>query len=214
MVRGQRIGYTPGESFCFVRNVFNGVDVEANALNTTFLCSFASHLHENRLDVFAADSEQTWLFGSLISYILGLRNNNSTPRTHARRIRRSDIDGAQFDELQQHASNIINRSHIFEGTKGTSNRGEANCDLGIERRKSGFEVREPAFEPLFAAGINAAPIIDTATSICTQYSLTATNEASSYPWNASSADVNHTTSNQLYAYYATQPNIYQSGMEI
>jgi hypothetical protein len=94
MVGGQRIGYASRESFCYVRNVFNGVDVEANALNTTFMCSFASHLYENWLDVFAADLEKTWLFGSLISYVLGLCNNNLTPRTHARRIWRSDIDGA------------------------------------------------------------------------------------------------------------------------
>jgi hypothetical protein len=51
--------------------------------------------------------------------------------------------------------------------KGTSNQGEANCDLGTERGKSGFEVCEPAFEPFFAAGTNAAPIINTATSLCT-----------------------------------------------
>ena len=206
MVRGQRIGYTPGESFCYFREVFSGVDVQANALNTTFMCSFANHLYENRLDVFAADSEQTWLFGSLILYFLG-RNQNSTPRTHKIWVRRTDIDGVRFDELQKHASIIINRSHIPVGTKATSYQGETNRDLDIE-------IGKPAFQPYFSAGTYAGPIINTATSPHTQYPLTATNEASPYPCSTFPTDFNHPTSNQLYAYYTTQPNVYQSGMEI
>jgi hypothetical protein len=86
--------------------------------------------------------------------------------------------------------------------------------LGTERGKPGFEIREHTFESHFSAGTNAGPIINTATSPCTQYSLTATNEASSYPWSPFTTDVNHPTSNQLYAYYMTQPNVFQSRMEI
>ena len=186
MVRGHREGYTAGESFRYIRNVFIGVDVEASALTTTFLFSFANHLYEKHLDIFAADSEPTWLFGSVIKYVLERRNKTPTPDAHARQIQRCDVDGAQFGMLQKHASKIVNRCHVFEGTKITCTESVTGAELDTKRRKllHGSESNEQPFQPLSSLHVDAAPFIGSTTPIYLGYSIMGENEASLYPSSA------------------------------
>ena len=135
IIRGRLEGKSTKECFQLVRPVTLRDDPpNVNALNTTYISTFATHLYENQVDIFAWSSEPANTFDELLKRSF-IRGRSIRVASLSTRVPVTGLVDLEYTNLQHCASDIIKRSKVSCGLKRSHAEAEEDSKEGLTTKR-------------------------------------------------------------------------------